>query len=503
MNNVKINYLNKELIKNIFNNMSKIGISFVLLTSGSNIAYAKEGSTSHVNSDITMELDVDSVMKKYNNAFDFQPVFLPSSLKNDILLEVIAIDPNVSIHGIITVGHLRQIECLDLDNVYGEDLSFLNYCTNLKYLSISGGEMGSGISQLPNLKELKISTYSLDFRYLKFINSCNSNINVSLSPMSSTNVDLLPYYKKINNLSLLINDETNVDLSRLSYLKKFEAVGLKYDIPIHFSTHDYDILSDSGVSVSVLDIDGNDIYDDFVDINDKLDDIVDSLNVPENATPQEKMDAILVYVLENCNYDPEIAEKSELYGFEAVDFYDKGYLDGFFNHDTQICGNYTAITNSLAHRLGIESYMMYSDVHSWSLIYIDGEYYFYDATVLDASKVVLECKKEKSSEDTIKDGIPSEKEKLFWYMVDYDDYEDYIFQNDSSFDIHNPENLPYVLTFEKQDDNNVKVSLSSNRVYTIPRKQMLGILSSFGFLKPVMTSRARKEKEQKDKKNYR
>ena len=489
MNNYRFDYVNYDLVKKIFGNLSKLGLSFVLLTSGSNIAYAKDNYNSLSSTDsesYTIE-NIDDLMSSYNNAFDFQPVFISSNqLKKQVLEAIEKVDPATRTHGFITVGGLRKLESLSIDFIDGEDLSFLNYCSNLKKLKISGDVMGSGIIQLNKLKTLDIDVSYTDFEYLKFIVNSKNKIDLSIDTIQSFHADLLPYYKNINSLSLRVNHTTNVDFKKLFFLSHLKLYGLKYDLPIRFSKSDYLQLLESGVDVKIEDLYGNDCSEDFYEIDNKLNTIVANLSVSEDSSFDEKMDSILLYVLENCIYEPSLIGM-DLDISDVRDFYKDGYLSGYFNSDTQICGNYSALTNALAYRLGIDSYMMGSKKHAWSLMELDGDYYFYDATILDNKKVTIEYNKEyKLSSDVIRDNIPSEKEKLTWYKINYDEFGIYRHKHDTDLEMHNPIDLPYFISIEQiDDDQNVILTLFSKGTknsFILSKKQLFGMLSCTGLV---------------------
>ena len=120
------------------------------------------------------------------------------------------------------------------------------------------------------------------------------------------------------------------------------------------------------------------------------DEIIRSFNLDESATDEEKINAVLIYCLENLEYDSEVASLLDSGRRDEVDysaFYAEGSLYGALENDSQICGNYAALMKALLHRLGIDSYYLTSENHAWNLVEVDGEYYYYDATWLDQQMI--------------------------------------------------------------------------------------------------------------------
>ena len=148
----------------------------------------------------------------------------------------------------------------------------------------------------------------------------------------------------------------------------------------HLSVVNY--LLDNGVEVFL----NSDTFEMMKQIDAKLDNIISTLNINENSTNQEKLDAIIMYALKHFRYDPTVDSMSSYDpNREATikSFYEDGYLYGALERDTQLCGNYAAFITAIANRIGLESYMMMSDVHCWNLVKVDGDYYYVDTTWMD------------------------------------------------------------------------------------------------------------------------
>ena len=148
---------------------------------------------------------------------------------------------------------------------------------------------------------------------------------------------------------------------------------------------EYNALTKAGVKVT---FDEESDLQTYLGINNELDAIVRQLNLDANSTDQEKLDAILIYILDNLSYDEQVSEAlqnntehSEL----TRSFYQGGYLYGALEKSSAICGNYAALFEALAERTGLDSYFLLSPNHAWNLVEINGEKYYVDATWLDSS----------------------------------------------------------------------------------------------------------------------
>ena len=64
------------------------------------------------------------------------------------------------------------------------------------------------------------------------------------------------------------------------------------------------------------------------------------------------MNKILIYVLENCIYDPDVKNNTS---DDILSFYEGGKLYGALEKDTQICGNYSALVCALCKRVNLKA----------------------------------------------------------------------------------------------------------------------------------------------------
>lgn len=99
-------------------------------------------------------------------------------------------------------------------------------------------------------------------------------------------------------------------------------------------------------------------------------------------TQEEQIKAITVYILNSLSYDND-------YTKEELSTYNDNPINYGLNKKEGICINYASLFTALANRAGIDTYQIYSDAHTWNLIYTDNVPSFIDLTMLD-TKVISE-----------------------------------------------------------------------------------------------------------------
>jgi hypothetical protein len=270
--------------------------------------------------------------------------------------------------------------------------------------------------------------------------------------------------------------------------------GKPYDIAIYFSSDIIDELKSNGVTIIA------DNLQKIEDIDRQIDDIVTSLNVDENATEQEKLNAVLTYVLTEFSYDPEIADllaRGEEHDSSA--FYEEGALDAAMTNETQICGNYAAMTTALLRRLGVEVYSLTSTEHdsvnhAWNAVKIGDYYYFVDACWLDNDY----------TPEYFANNYTRVIGNLTWYLVDPTDANEI----DSS-GMHDMQYIPYGLEIQEipdeiedevkyrnvEDISDKEFEVTINgKIITVSAAAFVGVLSALGIGKLVYDKKERERR---------
>ena len=383
------------------------------------------------------------LIEKYRNAPDDMVVEIPEHFKYCM--------SNYTHKGAdedITVSDLRSLKRLNLYSFDDEeyDMSWLNYCSGLEKLDISSellNYMGDVVF-LDNLKSFSTSSSLLydwedcvNFEKCGFLNNSNNLDEVRITGYYYPEQ---VYNLKAKRLVLDVGNVHTIDYTKLNsdYLKELVINGAPYDVAMNLSNADIDFLEKNGVSISFGQVDGT-TMEKVREINDKLDIIVESLGLDENATDEEKVRAVLIYVLSNLEYDDYASECQEKgINFDHEPFYQGGELYGALERDTHICGNYAALTSALLSRVGVNDYYVTSDSHAWNLVEVDGEWYYFDSTWLDDDKVTVWEEEwedipggksltitpiDQTVEEALASGNEESINQLVWYKVLPSDYE--------------------------------------------------------------------------------
>ncbi len=463
---------NLQAIKKKGKRLLIAGLSSLILFSGAHkTAYAQ----------VSDPTEVATMMEEESSVVD-----IPEGYLYDVLNAC-----NKDDGSIITIGDLQQIGSDGKDTYFyindNSSLEWLNYCTNIKklILVISTDDVSAleQIKKLDNLEKLTIYPVFLynitltqkNFQWLK-----NSPKLKELELLGChVEPGLLESFTNLQKLVLEDESSQEVDYKKLSFLQELKLMGdLPYEIAIGFSKSDYDTLVNKGVKISFKD---EEIKNKVLEINERLEKIVKSLNVSENSTDQEKLNAILIYVLDNLSYDEEVSNAiSQNIAHEdlTASFYEGGDLYGALEKDSAICGNYTALVEALAERVELNTNRLKSDNHAWNLVKIEGDYYYVDATWLDSTGIEVEKQEniydengnirqtiiswdQVSAQEAIKTGKTAELE---WYMEDPINYKK---ETKEMKESHEANNIPGYITLrpiEKQEQNNTETNTETEPI---------------------------------------
>ena len=454
--------------------------------------------------DISVEYQAPTTENTIEENIDYA-VNVPENYRFSILFQVGKTEEDQ-----IMVSDLQKIEYLNLSIEENSDLSFLHHCTNLKDLQITclddkAINYLSNLPTLPNLEAISLYNIFLDVELnennIKFLEN-----NPSIKYLELDGILLVPgveeQLNKLETLRLGSNLNVDIDFTKLTNLKHLDLIEIEpYTLAMHFNSEEYNTLINAGVEINM----DEEYKAMFLSANEKLDKIVESLGVTKESTDREKLDAILLYTLNNLTYDPTIASLSETELEStnlASEFYKNGLLYAALEKDTVICGNYTALVEALSDRLGnpTDSFYMTSNTHAWNLMNIDGELYYVDSTWLDDFAFFTEPKI-----------AAGEGEEVSWYM------EEPTSSNITLLDpsgAHIPAvNIPeYMLTHEHYkidyDVNEVRYLASNQKVNVkVGEKEtetslgsIIGTMVAFGLAASLTNKHNNKKKDDEDKK---
>lgn len=373
----------------------------------------------------------------------------------------------------ITVGDLNDANSsfVSISVSDNQSLEWLNYLNNVETLAIAihTDDMSAfkDVKKIPGLKSL--SLFTLDPADLTKENFSFLKNSKDLSSLDVHGFNVEPgVLEELSNLSELRlttapdYGSSEVDYSKLTFLNELTfPINEPYDVAMNLTSEDYQKLKKAGVEITFED---EASLATLLNINEKLDGIVNSLGVTKDSSDQEKLDAILVYVLDNLEYDEAVSQmlQANVDDTELTSsFYQGGALYGALEKDTAICGNYAALTKALLNRLDVNNYYLSSIDHAWNLVEVEGDYYYVDPTWLDSQSIAETYTEAGITEDgqryesttftsvpateAIKEGRATE---LDWYMEDPTDYPASYEQNES----HKVEHLPSYIKIKPLKD---------------------------------------------------
>ncbi len=272
-----------------------------------------------------------------------------------------------------TVNDLNKILTLELV-VTDEDLSWINYCTNLRVLNlnyVANTDVTRYINELPLLDSCTIRSASTDlievnddyFKFLKNAKSLNIHYKVDIdedyiSKTSIKELSVVSSYKSRINYKKL----TNIDLLKIDTEDEYP-----YNSAIYFTTEDKEYLNKAGVAIEV--------GEEVLRVNKQLDEINDSLGITKDDIDLKKYEKIAAYVMNKMDYGD---------GNKTKEYYETGFLNAPLNGDEGVCGNYSALVEALCLRNGLDCYILSSGQHAWNLVNINGLYAHADITTFDA-----------------------------------------------------------------------------------------------------------------------
>ena len=421
-----------------------------------------KNNTDSIN-DTTIEENID-LDNKIDSILDGNIVSVPQSFYS-----LVKYDKNTP----VTKEYLESLKELSISTQTIKDkdeLLWINYCTNLESLKILSfnDDLLESIYPLPNLKQLALynagnNTVTLDTKHSKILFSPN----LEYLAIQQYNVEK-GLIEKLENLKILdiagnndaILSNMNLDYEKLTNLKAI-IINNPYTLAIHLDNNELNALNNA--NVKLIDRNYNVFNDKIKEINDKIDQIVSTLDIDSNSSEKEKLEKAIIYVLDNLTYDSNVLN-SENNNTNLKPFYIDGILYGALELDTAICGNYAALLSVLCDRLNINEILQMSEVHAWNLVYVDGNNYYIDSTLID------NYTPDKVSIDEVK--------KSSWYLENPNNEMDYTHTSMNLSDLIKIEPIT-ILDNVNISNNSYKLSIG-NKVYTIPGGVLIGLFTGLG-----------------------
>ena len=468
--NLEINNKHKKIdFKNINKNALKAKVlsSLLAVTLFTGCTNQINKNNIEINNGVSLEDTTNNELQnKIDNLLDGNIVSVPQSFYS-----LVHYDRNTP----VTLEYLESLKDINIQTDIissKEELLWLNYCTNLETLRIMSfnDDILEYVNPLPNLKQLALynagkNTVTLDSNNSKILFSPNLDYLI----LQQYNIEK-GLIEKLNNLSVLDiagnNDATlmnyDIDYTKLTNLKAI-IINNPYTLAIHLDNNELNALNES--NVKIIDRGMNQYNDVISNINNKIDEIVSNLNINNSSSDLDKIDSIIMYVLNNLKYDDSVlGNLEEDTESNLSPFYEGGMLYGALEMDTAICGNYAALIGTLCDRLKLKEISQISQVHAWNLVYVDGNNYYIDATLID---------------NYINDEKDLEEVKSSsWYLKDPNEETDY---NHTSINLSDLIHIEPISVNNNIDISNNEYKLMlNNKAYTLSGSALIGILSGFG-----------------------
>lgn len=378
--------------KYILNRISKFTGCIILTTTL--LAHPSSG----INAKIAYSAEDIAITQEYqttlSNIQEETPVFTNIYLYQELL------DQGIK----LTKSNLNNITELSiLNHLQDPNLSDLKYFPNLTKLTLDNNNLDSNdIKYNVNLLDLNISNSTItntdalpNTIYNITLNSCIINDDIFTIPyntkyINTTNTSFNNLYLKnpimLNRLS--IKGNTFLDISSLTKCTNLEYLSLTR-VPNVFNSHllpnlnikelildDYSSIWLSRTTYELLKLDNYNILN---QIN-ELDQIAHNISI-NSSNKEEIITNITIYILNKLEYDNKLNN-------DKITKYNDYPIYTSFNEDNAICINYASLFTALANRLGIDTYQIYSNTHTWNMIIDNNDIRFIDLTQLDEKTII-------------------------------------------------------------------------------------------------------------------
>lgn len=324
-----------------------------------------------------------------------------SSEETSILAEIPEAYYDDDLDSTTTISDLNNLYSLDISPKDTSSLDFIDNCINIHSLCIDNSNctyedwdcLSNQLNKIDfkkfnNLENVWLTLYSYgspitfdedNFKFLEDIPNLKQ-LNIISNWIDK---DFLESFENIEELSVFSTcNNLNIDYKKLKNLKKIDFSFLEpYSLAINLTKEDLDYFKNNGIEVV---FDDDSYFSKIIDINNKLNIMLDEIGIQDTDSDKEKLRKISLYIVDNLEYDRDISKKLEQNeDTGSDDFYKDGFLYGALEKKSQICGNYSALLHALGNRVGLEIYDVGSNEHAWNMIRIDEEYYIVDLTFVD------------------------------------------------------------------------------------------------------------------------
>jgi len=368
-----------------------------------------------------LELIETSYNPKLN---DEDTIEISDFFKSEILFSIRKFDERNDKNYKVTVADLKEVKSLNIDVVDNVDITWLNYCDNLTSLELNI-KSDFALEHLKKIQKLNITELEIQFgnwyqshavsinsEYFAFIKNCPNLSKLTIDSSSLTlNENYANVFNKENAILTLENFSGHSQKIDIRALEKYSSVNFMpifgsgvYDFAIIFTREEFNALLESDTKIYVDGVELREYKDEILWTYDKIDKMMNNLNVNLNMSDEEKVENVIRFVVDKMTYNQAVIDylnsgKSEglinplgpITNELTENSYKDGYLYGALNPNGKpVCGNYAALTDVLLNNLQVETYFIVSKQHAYNLINVDNEYYYIDTTWLDVEYIDLD-----------------------------------------------------------------------------------------------------------------
>ena len=319
-------------------------------------------------------------------------------------------------------------------------------CPNLQILTIGSNSPLEKLEGIPN--KLRVLSFGKNYMDSTSIRKSFSekemmaqipysmdDVGVNVSSSSNMYIQDLSAIEGIETLEILdittLNRMTSENLLKtvktLPNLKKI--VGLEVNNSIMYSDELVKYCDENGIE--------HPFTEKSKMIKEEISRITSEIITPE-MTDEEKVESITRFVIDHMEYTKEALDMGNLTEDLLIKTWGENLYYSLFEGQG-VCDGYEKLTHALLQEAGVNSYALTSDIHTWELVEINGQYYVLDTTRLDSY-----LEKNNKTIDDVKPGA-------MYYL------------NDLDYDYPNEYNNPHFLPghLEQKNDKNLIESILS------------------------------------------
>lgn len=229
----------------------------------------------------------------------------------------------------------------------------------------------SGVTN-KTLKEMNLKDSEIEYIMFDLISITDGFINELPRSLKSFSLSRCDYITDLSDLDKACPNIEELRIERITSLKSYDFIYNMSNLKVLSITDSYGITEElldycKSAGITVIS-NGNEVEN-----TQKIKNIASEI-INEEMDDEEKIRAVVTYVIDNLTYKNELTNDSNI-----------NPLDNALNNEG-VCISYAYLTSVLLNEAGINSYRVNADGHIWNLVEVYGEYYYIDTTNIDSAK---------------------------------------------------------------------------------------------------------------------